>query len=197
MDKPLINILVRTSYRPKQFKRMMDSIDSQSYKKLRVICSYDDDRALSYIPDYVEKARVEKHDDMFFYDNYCNALKSLVEEGYYFFLDDSDYLLDQHRLSKLSSIIKGKNGVIVQMDRNGVVKPSNKQIYSKSIQAGKIGMPCLVAHHSTKNLVDFDGSVPAADYTWIKNMSQKINMDFMKFTLVCTENRNKGEMENE
>lgn len=197
MYNPLINILVRTSYRPKQFKRMMDSITNQSYQNIRVICSYDDDRALSYIPESVEKIRVEKHDDLFFYDNYCNNLKELVNEGYFFFLDDSDYLKDSNVLMNLKQKLKGQIGLIVQMDRNGVLKPSNLHVQSRLIQRGKIGMPCLVAHHSIKGLANIDGSVGASDYIWIKKISRQKRLSFSKFVLVCTEERNNGEMENE
>lgn len=197
MYKPKINILVRTGYRPVQFKRMMDSITSQTYDNIRVICSYDDDRALSYIPDSVDKVKVEKGPELFFYDNYCNDLKKMVEDGYFFFLDDSDYLQNETVIERLVPFLKGNVGLVVQMDRKGTLKPSNDHINSRLIHRAQIGMPCLVAHNSLNLIADFDGSVGAADYTWIKTLSRKRRLSFKKFVLVCTEDRNNGKMEDE
>ena len=191
----MINILIRTSYRPSGFLRTLESIHQQSYKDYRIIVSYDDDRALSYIPETVSKVRVNKHDALFFYDNYCNDLKSLVTSGWFFFLDDGDVLSHPTVLQSLRVNLNTRSGVIVQFSRSGRLKPSNDLIKRRKIQRGKIGMPCLVLHHSHKDIVNFDGSIGAADYWWIKNVSKKIPLKFIQLCLVHTGERDSGSME--
>lgn len=191
-----INILCRTSYRPKAFKRMLDSILSQTYNDIRIIVSYDDKRALKYIPSGIEAIRLTKdHKKPYFFDNYCNDLKHMVNEGYFFFLDDSDYLSSSNVISDLVGQLKGTGGVICQFKRKDRLKPSNELIHRKEIIMGKIGMPCLVLHHSHKDVAYLDGSVNAADYHWIKAVSEKIELKFIQLALVTAERRDRGRME--
>lgn len=191
----MINVLIRTSYRPYGFLNTLESIYQQSYKNVRIIVSYDDEKALNYIPDNVDKIRVHKHDALFFYDNYCNKLKSQVTDGWFFFLDDGDVLSHPTILEALRSHLSTKHGTIVQFSRSGRLKPGSDLIKKAIIKRGKIGMPCLVLHHSMKNLVNIDGSVGAADYWWIKNISRKIKLKFVPLCLVHTGERHSGVME--
>lgn len=191
----MINILIRTSYRPIGFAKTLESIRQQSYKSVRIIVSYDDERALSYIPDDIENVRVYKTGELFFYDSYCNILKSMVNSGWFFFLDDGDVLAYPDALKDVRREVSRQNGLIVQFSRNGRLKPSNKLIKNRVIERSKIGMPCLVLWHKHKNLVDFDGSVGASDYLWIKKVSQKVRLKFSPICLVHTGERDNGKME--
>lgn len=194
LDK--INILVRTSYRPKAFARMLNSIKSQDYPNIRVIVSYDDKRALRYIPDDLEKIAVKKdHSKKYFYDEYCNNLKALVTEGFFFFLDDSDTLASNTAISELSDIIKYTDGIICQFSREARLKPSNELIERKEIIMGKVGMPCLVLHHSHKDVADIYGKAAAGDFYWIKKVSEQVKLNFEKFVLVNAGKRDHGKME--
>lgn len=192
----LVNILVRTSKRERAFKRMYDSILRQTYPNIRVIVSYDNPTALRYIPKGLTKIQV--HKDLYkpyFYDNYVNSLKSEVSEGYFFVLDDSDILSSSNVISDLVNELKDTNGVICQFKRKSRLKPSNELIERKEIVMGKIGMPCLVLRHDFKYLVDLDGSVNAADYHWIKSVSEKVELKFIKLALVTAAKRDYGKME--
>jgi len=166
MNSPLINILVRTSYRPTAFQKMLQSIKKQSYKNINILISYDDERALDYIPQdlYHNAIRVYKSNDLFWYDNYCDEL------------GDCD-------------------GIICQMRRRRKLKPPDMHIKTREIMQGQIGMPCLVLNSKYKNLLKFDGSVPAADYNWIKGMSQMVKLNFCKIVLVSCNERDYGKME--
>lgn len=190
----LINILIRTSFRPILFNRCLESIKSQSFKNIRIIVSYDDERALTYIPENIEKIKVVKTAQVFFYDSYCNELKSMVNSGYFFFLDDDEVLANESLL-KLSKQLKNSYGVICQFNRNGILKPSNDLINQKRIQKGKIGMPCLVLHHQFKNTADVDGSVEAADFYWIKKIASKVRLKFVSLVLTNVDRRSKGAIE--
>lgn len=191
----MINILIRTSYRPIGFAKTLESIHQQSYQNIRIIVSYDDERALSYIPDDIEKVRVYKHDALFFYDNYANDLKDMVNSGWFFFLDDGDILAYPDALKDIRREVSKQNGLIVQFSRNGRLKPSNKLIKNRVIERSKIGMPCLVLWHKHKNLADFDGSVGASDYLWIKKVSQRVKLKFSPICLVHAGERDNGKME--
>lgn len=189
----MINILIRTSFRPNKFKLLVNSILNQTFKDIKVIVSYDNDEALSYIPNEFEKIKVSKNQVIpFFYDNYCNELKNLVNEGWFMFIDDDDVLLDHTTLERVYKEIKGKDGIICQFSRGGRIKPSDEQIKNREIRRSKIGMPCLILHHSHKNLVDFDGSVGAADYKWIKAVSRKVKLKFVPIVVVYSAKRSYG-----
>lgn len=195
MDFPLVNILVRSSYRPSGFRRLYESILSQSYPNIRVICSYDDERALSYLPESVDKVRVFKNDQDFFYDGYVNDLKALVSEGWFIVVDEDDYLIDSECILKLSEHFEACSGIICQFSRSGRIKPSNELIRNRSILRAKIGMPCLVLHHSKKNVAHLDGRSPAADYAWIKEVSKRVNLKFAPAVVVYSPSRGFGAME--
>lgn len=191
----LINILIRTSFRPNLFKICIESIYTQTYKNINIIVSYDDDRALEYIPEEFQKVRVCKSDAPFFYDNYCNDLKELVTDGWFFFMDDDDILYDHMALEKISKYLNGIGGVVCQFNRNGKLKPSNELIRTKRIQRSKIGMPCLFLHHSLKNVAYFDGSVGASDYLFIKDVALKVKLKFVPIAVVYAGSRGNGQME--
>jgi len=186
----MITLLIRCSYRPKGFAKTFASIPGG----VQVICSYDDERALGYIPEHVQKIRVFKHDAQVWYDNYCNDLKQLVTSGYFGFLDEGDIILPG-ALAQLRKHLKGSNGVICQFSRGGKLKPNTELIKNKQILRGKIGLPCLFLHHSHKDVADFDGSVGAADYHWIKAVSRKVKLKFVSIPVVFAEKRDNGATE--
>lgn len=191
----MITILIRESYRPNSLKHTLESIYAQSFTNWKIICSYDNERALSYIPENIQKIRVFKHDADFWYDNYVNDLKSLVTEGYFFVLDSGDVLSHSNVFTDLWKHLKGSNGVICQFSRNGRTKPKNNLIKERRILRGKIGMPCLFLHHSFKDIANLDGSVSAADYHWIKEVSRKVRLKFVPMVVVECGERDNGLME--
>jgi len=189
----VINLLIRTSYRPSLFKRCLDSIYAQTHKNIRIIVSYDDERALEYIPEGMDKIRVYKDTSIpFFYDNYVNSLKEQVVSGYFMILDDDEVLASDKCIESVCKHLNGNYGIICQFSRGGVLKPSNDLIRQNRIKLGKIGMPCIVLHHSLKNVADFDGSVGAADYHWIKAVSKKVRLNFVPVVVAYADRRSNG-----
>lgn len=181
----LINILVRTCYRPELFKRMMKSIRAQTYQHVRVIVAYDDDRALEYIPESYDKVRV-KRGEGYSYNLYCNILKALVTEGYFIFLDDDDFLATPRTLETLMPFLTDKHANIVKLDRKGKIYPRTDIIMS-----GQIGMPCMVLHHSHKNISDIalDGR---GDSVWILNAIKKLPTNFIDLIVVYSDRKGSG-----
>ena len=191
-----ITLLVRTSYRPLLFKRMLDSILAQTHKNIKIIVSYDDERALDYIPEELQKVRVHKDQSIpFFFDNYCNTLKSLVNSGYFMFLDDDEQLASNNCIENICKHLKNSYGVICQFSRNGKLKPSNEFIKGRRIVRSKIGMPCLFLHHSCKHVADFDGSAGASDYRWIKDVANHVKLGFVPVVVAFADRRSNGVLE--
>lgn len=118
----------------------------------------------------------------------------MVKSGYFAFLDEGDTIIP-NSLNLLWPHLKTSKGVICQFKRGEKVKPSNQLIKERRILVGKIGMPCLFLHHSYASLADLDGSVPAADYLWIKAVSKKIGLKFLPIPVVQAEVRHHGSTE--
>lgn len=188
----LINLLVRTSYRKELFYRLMDSIKSQTYNNIRIIVSYDDERALEYIPSEIDKIRVYKTSKPFFYDEFVNDLKEQVTSGYFAVIDDDDVLASNDCIEKIVYSLRGQKGLVCQFSRNGRLKPSNEIIKKKQVIRCKIGMPCLFLHHSLKNIAHLDGSIGASDFHWIKAVNKKIRLKFVPIVFAFADRRSNG-----
>lgn len=196
MELPLINILIRTSYRPAQFARCLESISNQTYRNIRIVVGYDDNKAQYYIPDSVESYRIwHKSTLPYFYDCYCNELKQRVASGWFFFLDDDDTLTSPTVLQELSEHLTGPHeAIICQFIRNGIHKPRDNYIRNKIIAEGKIGLPCLVLHSKHKALSGLDGQ-KAGDYRYIKEVVSQVNTKFITLPLVSAGPRGYGQTE--
>lgn len=183
-DKPLINILIRTSNRSKEFARCLDSVVNQDYPEIRIIISYDNIDALRYIPKGLEAIKVEKRPHLAFgYDEYCNDLSSLVTDGFYFYLDDDDKLIDSNVLSRLPL---QEPGLIVQLQRQNNIVPKDL-----NYRRGQIGLPCLILYHSLKNIAQVKGN-GVGDYFWINEVRSKVEIPFVPIVVVYSYNRGLG-----
>jgi|GEM_PF-2890547 hypothetical protein len=183
-QKPLINILIRTSNRPKAFLKCLDSIVKQDYRPIRIIVGFDNENALRYIPKGLETVFVSANRDLpFFYDCYLNTLKELVTEGYFYCQDDDDYLINSDILSKLP--LTG-NGLIVQLQRQNNIVPKNL-----NFSVGQIGCPCIFLHHSLKNIADFHGN-GTGDYYFIKSVLKQVELPFCPIVVVYSPFRGHG-----
>lgn len=192
----LINILIRTSYRPEQFARCLESIQTQTYQNYRVVVGFDNLRALEYIPKGIERQMVNADKTLpYYYDCYCNQLKLNTEIGWFFFLDDDDELASPTVLQQLSTHLQVLNeAIICQFLRNGVPKPADNYIRKQVIREGKIGLPCLVLHSKHKALSGLDGQ-KAGDYRYIKEVTDQVNTKFITLPLVSAGPRGHGQME--
>lgn len=193
MSEPLINILIRTSNQPNLFSRCIRSVDQQSYKNIRVIVSYDQD--IDYLPSNVETIRVERGEGKFFYNDYCNVLKSMVTEGYFFFLDTDDFLEHSNVLSFLSHHLQqhGEDkAYIVQMFRNNKPKPNNYYMDRRQIGSGHIGLPCLVLHSKYKDVATLGVNNDNDDYRYIAEVVKKVEPVFIPLVVVGTDRRSHG-----
>lgn len=195
MELPLINILIRTSFRPVQFARCLESITCQTYRNIRIVVGYDRATALEYIPKNIERHFVYADNSLpYYYDVYCNELKLLVNEGWFFFLDDDDVLTCPTILEELADQLKMPGAIICQFLRRGVPKPADNYIQKQVIREGKIGLPCLILHSKYRKLSGLDGQ-KAGDYRYIKEVTDQVPTKFIALPLVSAGPRGHGQME--
>ena len=125
---PIINILLRTSNRPRYFKTCIESIFQQTYKNIRILVSYDDHDSYKYIRKYqgIESYFVSYKKEDFpkqeiargtnlkkFPPNlYLNTLMDKVSKGYIIYLDDDDCFNSPHSVQTIVDHISGKDNLI-------------------------------------------------------------------------------------
>lgn len=182
MQQPLINILIRTSNRPQLFARCLYSILCQSYKNIRIIVSIDNPHC-NYVPQWIDTIEVEKQLGEYGYDLYCNELKREVDDGYFFYLDDDDTLAPDC----LSQLRLFRPAILCQLNHMGNILPT-----SADVLPGRVGMPCLILHHSLKNIADIPGE-DHNDYWWIKKVSDNVKLDFQPVVVVVSDRKGMGQ----
>lgn len=182
-EKPLINILVRTSNRPKAFSKCLASIVSQDYENIRIIIGYDNEAALRYIPKGLETVFVSADRDLpFFYDEYLNQMMQLVDDGYLWAVDD-DEVVNPNVISQFP--LQG-NGFILQLQRQNTIVPKDL-----NFSIGLIGMPCMIIHHSLKNAAYIHGNGKGDSY-WIKKILSQYDLPFVPIIGVYSASRGMG-----
>lgn len=185
----MINVLMRTSNRPELFWRALTSVREQTYQDVKIIVAYDDPKALRYIPDSLDRIQVTPDKSHPFYWNlYCNELKEQVTDGWFFYLDDDDFLASNEVLDGISTKLSDPDyAVVCQFLRKGVKKPSDELIAQAEVKRGFIGGSCLFLHHSKKNVADW-GGIKGSDWRWIMAVREKLPMRFVKQVVVATDN---------
>lgn len=206
-DEPiLVNILTRTSGRPKAFKMCRESIEKQSYSHFKQYVSYDNLKDLEYIKYYdVEKIKVSKKTEQevnqYFnpgnrefspYNLYCNDLLSHVKKGWILFLDDDDMLAHEKVLENIVTWIKKedkKTLFIWQMQYpDGKLLPPDELMKKEEIKIYNIGSPCFLFHHKYAHRVNWD-PWKCADFRFLKNLSNIIpNKKWIRQPLVKLNN---------
>lgn len=188
MHKPLINILTRTSNRPNFFNRNVNSVNSQTYKNIRHIVSYDNDDDLEYINKHnnLTLVKIDK-DKLIREDNspnpntgkysphnlYFNEMLKVVEEGWVIFLDDDDLFYDENSLEIIvNNILNDDTMVIWQMNFiNGLILPPTDELKGKP-KLGKIGSPCFSFNIKQLGDIKWDGW-KCGDFRFIEKIYNK------------------------
>lgn len=119
------------------------------------------------------------------YNLYCNELKARIADGYFFFLDSDDFIIPG-AIRQILPLLRPEQALICQMLRNDRPKPMKAEI-----TRGRIGLPCIILHHSHKNLADVEAH-EYGDYSFIANVCKKIPWKFVPIPLVDAGKRNRG-----
>ncbi len=181
----LINILIRHKEgRDNELERCLVSVNRQTYGDVNTIVSFEG--PFTYWPNITEVEVPPQH-----YNLHCNDLKAQVKDGWFFYLDDDDYLASPTVLEQLSHHLF-EGALVVQFLRNKrIKKPTDRMIHDKVIKKGMIGGGCLVLHHSFKDVADWKAK-PAADYDWIKAVTDVVPTRFVPLVLQIADVKNNG-----
>lgn len=202
--KPFIYILIRVSAgREEVFRRCWSFIRYQAeFINYGVIISYDHQSCEAWLKDFrndplvISMHGVLSFDGKFFYNNYCNTLKSKVPhecQNWFMFLDCDDYFESTMALSTAAQYLtQDCDAVVFQMSRaGGKVKPSTGEMLERSIVRGHIGMPCLFLNAKFRDLADIP-STEDGDFIWIKTVTDQVRTKFVTETIVHSPRRNFG-----
>lgn len=174
----MINILVRTSNRPNEFIKCINSILEQTYTQFKIICCYDDIRSKEYISKINNKRLISYYIDLkdncfhYKYNLYCNLLLDKVVRGWIMFLDDDDMLSDKNALKTIMNYTNNINNFIFWK-----VLIKDKLIYPKNlnnITMGEIANSGFCFHSSFKNYSRWCCE-RGSDYLFIKTLERRIN----------------------
>lgn len=188
MEQVKINILTRTSNRPKGFERLRASIKSQTYKNIRHIVSYDDKNDLSYLNEnegydlfFMDRERlINEYDGETFahpryfhspHNLYMNELLKEVKEGWIIFIDDDDHLYNSKSLENMSQHMTNDTDLIFTRMKfgNNRVIPSEKVFKKQKIVFQDIGSPCVIPHFEIGKKVEWD-MFKCSDFRYIKKI---------------------------
>jgi hypothetical protein len=139
VDKdPIINILIRTSNRPKYFNNCINSILKQTYKNINIYVSIDNNNkyTIKYpvYPVYVKETNgIKPIDNNHTYgipfpaNLYLNNLQDKVKSGLIMYLDDDDMLCDSNVLETIAKEYKeGSRLIYWKVESAGKIIPSKK-----------------------------------------------------------------------
>jgi glycosyltransferase involved in cell wall biosynthesis len=189
-DKPLINILTRTSGRPNAFKRCVDTVKQQTYQNINHIIITDSKDNIEYInqegywPHLVDRDLLIKNDNTTDphtgpyspHNLYFNEVKHLVKEGWVIYLDDDDYLFTEDTLQEIvDKINENDSDTIIywQMLYTKGLKLPTIIDSNNPPKIGGIGSPCFTYHTKYHNDIVWDGW-KCADFRVINKLHQII-----------------------
>lgn len=188
----MLTLLVRTSYRPQSFSRLLASINNEA----SILVCYDNHEAVNYIPADIEKFYIEPGTDQFFYNRYVNELKSKVQAGWMIVVDDDDTIIPGS-LNKLNQILSTlpPSAILIQFMRGAYLKPHPAIFGERRIKMGHIGFPSLVLHSDYKDVAQV-GAGEYADYYYIRDVCERVPVKWIaNLPVVSSPARGFGVME--
>lgn len=183
----LINILIRTTYRPEYFDKCINSIYKQKYKNFKIICCYDDERCLNYLRKYESKIEyffIEIESNASHkYNAYCNYLMDAVKNGWIMFLDDDDLLASNKSLLIINNYLNNENNILFWQVKIGkkIVIPINPN----NIIKGQIDTNGFCFHSKYKNLTKWE-TKKSGDFYFITKLLKKHNFNKIKIPYILT-----------
>ena len=203
MQKPLINILTRTSNRPNGFKKNVENIRKQTYKNINHIVCTDDKNSIPYIvengcDDYIliDRDNLIKNDN---YPNphtgvysphnlYFNEMIKSVTSGWVIYLDDDDTFTGIDTVEKIVNVINqhSEDSIIYwrMIYPSGRVLPHDMS-KGKNPMIGGIGGSCFTFHSKYKNDSKWD-SWKCGDFRLIQKLHNKIpNKVWVPENFIC------------
>jgi len=189
MNKPLVNILTRTSNRPNAFELNKMSVRSQTYKNIRHVVCVDNDTTEKYVKLYsdvdyimVDREQIIKEDTSINpntgkyspHNLYFNQLMLEVKEGWVMILDDDDRLANIKVIETIMEKLPNEDSMAIFQMRfpNNKPIPANGTLNQRP-RLGNIGSPCIIFHSKYLEGVKWDGW-KCGDFRFIDKIFNKI-----------------------
>lgn len=181
-EEKIINVLIRTSNRPENFKRCIKSVLEQKYKNYKVLVCHDKIESLNYLNKYKDNDKIEyfpvitESNEKYRFNIYCNQLLNKVKEGYVVFLDDDDMFCHDKVFNVLNYCMDDESLLIWKFFRpDKLIFPSSL----KSINLGEIDTSSFCCNiKNYQNCKWGDGK--NGDYCFINQVMEK-NIPKTKF----------------
>jgi len=178
-----INILIRTSNRPEEFKKCIESIQNQEYKNYKIIVCYDKENSKNYIDKNIENFYIEiDSKEKFKYNLYCNHLMDKVNDGFILFLDDDDYLAHNKSLQILNDHIENDNTFLIwkYMRTDQLIYPRNFSL----IKLGEIASCSFIFHSKFKDIRW--GDKQYGDFLFVNSLFKKYKLKIKFIDYILT-----------
>ena len=186
-EQMTVYILIRTSNRPKYFKKMMDSIKTQTYKDIVTIVHTDNDKDTYVEGDIIVKGEILNVKGSAPYNLYNNTLlKSIPGEGWYCFLDDDDMLYDDFVIEKLVKHAKRDHiniGHVIRWDNTIWPKTWGVQ---KSFQT-----ECFFLHTDHKDKASWWAN-KGGDHYYTKQLTSQLPINWIDEIIIAKAQEGKG-----
>ena len=190
-EERILNILIRTSNRPENFKECIKSVLNQKYKNYKIYICYDKKESLSYLEKYKNNDQIEfffvhtTSKEKYKFNLYCNELLSKVKKGYVIFLDDDDMFCHDQVFNILNYCMDNKSLLIWNFFRpDKIIFPRN----IKTINLGEIDTTSFCSNiNNYKNCLWWDKK--NGDYNFITKVvkKNKPNLKFLNHILTKTQ----------
>jgi glycosyltransferase involved in cell wall biosynthesis len=183
-----VNLLIRTSNRPKGFDRLMKSIGSQTYCNTRIIVSVDNDETYDYVTKYWEVDKIVRNEwiprenpNHNPYNLYQNKLLDEVESGWVYFIDDDDLFIDENSLQTIYDNLSSPNLIhIFRVDFQNLRAQLPRSSFGKKPTRGDIGTPCFVLHSSVAKRFKWK-DVRCGDFFYINEIANSLGIENIKW----------------
>ena len=192
MNLPLINILTRTSNRPNGFDITYNSVKNQTYKNIKHIVSYDNEKDLSYISKYdglhlikIDKDKLISEDQSpnprtgkySPHNLYFNEMIKIIDEGWVIYLDDDDRFTDKYCVEKIVNTINNSDDDTLifwqfKLGNNLILPPIIND--NNPPQLYKIGGGAITFNIKHKKHATWD-AWKCSDYRVINNLYNNLN----------------------
>jgi len=186
--QPLVNVLTRTSRRPKYFEKCFNSVAKQTYLNINHLISVDDDETENYVRKYTNNyIRVKKYDGNIPeldpktkirraapYNLYLNELRNKVKNGWIMFLDDDDVFLQDTVIEELIETVKNEDDLLLwKVKFPNTIIPPHHLFEKKIISINNFSMIGFMYNKKYDNVTNFD-YFSGGDFFFASKLQSKI-----------------------
>lgn len=187
-NRPIVNILTRTSGRPKYFKNCVESIKNQTYTNINHLISVDDDESEKYVKEITSNyIRVKQFDGKIPqmdpkhqvrrpapYNLYLNELRNEVKEGWIMFLDDDDLFLESTAIEEIMNAVTSEDDLVFwRVKFPGRVIPEISIFNKRMIALNHFSMIGFMYNKKHDDKAEFD-YFSGGDFHFISQLAPKV-----------------------